>query len=1098
MLKYLSKNWDSTIRYRGLNYYQKNRVKIYSATPELLNFSVKGSREYFVGIELEPEKVTFTCDCPYFFEKGACKHIWATLLKASDDGLLKTITSEKPQVFFSRFDKESYHTLENIQKDSNFPQDYIDRTNHLQRTNNSSSNTQKCSSNEYKNKVWEQLFFATQSNVYINNQKPIDLYYTLKTPDLSSFNRPVLSLAKKEFLKDGTWSLTDIISQKDIDSARYDNPIDRKILGSLIPTSEVDRYTQYLPTTFYLSEGQTELLLPIISDNEKLYYKDLKKYTYTHIHFDPNNWVLKVTLKEDENKDFLFSACLIKYNMQINSLSDGVLFSNRYLLYDKTLAPLNRNAIRLLEAANTNKSLIIYKEDIFDFISEFYSQYEDIVLELPEPLSITNKSISPVPVLRMIEKVTYNNSHFVYGELCFDYENKIIPYGYYKKSILTSNYELIRIDASKHLSAHSFLEANGAIISLSDLNLRSTPIFKIRQNRFLPLVTTLIREGWRVEGKKAKFKIPGNFSFSVSSGIDWFDVDAVCKFDGQQIGLPKILEALKKGEQFITLDDGSMGILPEEWLKKYAPLANMGEVQDDTIRFRKSQALVVDVLLAEQPDTNRDELFNKICKELHSFTSVNPVAPTSSFIGKLRPYQQDGLGWFVFLQNLELGGCLADDMGLGKTVQVLALLDSEYCKFDKNKSDVHLPSLIIVPRSLVFNWVQEASRFTPNLRIYDFSSAQRNQTDIDFKAFDIVLITYGTLRRDIEMLHRQSFHYVILDEAQVIKNKESITAKSVRLLNSKYRLAMSGTPIENHLGELWSIFEFLNPGMLGSSSILNSSRSIFTKPDEQTCTILRQVLRPFILRRTKKQVATELPDRTEDIILCDMKPKQRALYDQLKNHYRASLMGQIQENGINKSKFLILEALLRLRQAACHPGLINEKYAKHPSVKLDTIIAQIKEVIDEGHKCLVFSQFTSMLAFVKNALDSEHIYYEYLDGKTKDRQQHVEHFQNDFSCNVFLISLKAGGVGLNLTAAEYVFILDPWWNPAVEAQAIDRTHRIGQTKPVFAYRLICKDSVEEKILQLQSSKRNLAESVITADESLLKNINLKDLEVLFR
>ena len=308
---------------------------------------------------------------------------------------------------------------------------------------------------------------------------------------------------------------------------------------------------------------------------------------------------------------------------------------------------------------------------------------------------------------------------------------------------------------------------------------------------------------------------------------------------------------------------------------------------------------------------------------------------------------------------------------------------------------------------------------------------------------------------------------------------------------------MSGTPVENHLGELWSIFEFLNPGMLGSSTLLNSSQSLLKKPNEEVCEILRKVLRPFILRRTKKQVATDLPDRTEEIILCEMESKQRELYDELRAHYRASLVGLIEKDGIGRSKIQILEALLRLRQVACHPGLIEKKYSKFPSVKLDTVIAQINEVIDGGHKCLVFSQFTSMLAIVRNALDSEKVVYEYLDGRTKDRQAHVERFQNDPLCKVFLISLKAGGVGLNLTAAEYVFILDPWWNPAVEAQAIDRTHRIGQSRPVFAYRLICKNTVEEKILELQTSKRILAESVISADESLLKNISVKDLELLF-
>jgi len=380
------------------------------------------------------------------------------------------------------------------------------------------------------------------------------------------------------------------------------------------------------------------------------------------------------------------------------------------------------------------------------------------------------------------------------------------------------------------------------------------------------------------------------------------------------------------------------------------------------------------------------------------------------------------------------------------------------------------------------------------LRVLEHTGLARDTAQIPHH--DLILTTYGTLLRDVARMAEIPFDYVVLDEAQAVKNSTTASAKAVRLLKGTHRLALSGTPVENHLGELWSIFEFLNPGMLGEARVLNMAGGLARNPGEDARRILAQALRPFILRRTKQQVARELPEKTEQTIYCELEGAQRKQYDELRKHYRDSLLARVQTDGLAKSKMHVLEALLRLRQAACHPGLIDSKRAGESGAKVDTLLDQLDELRQEGHKALVFSQFTSLLAIVRQRLDADGVKYEYLDGATRDRAKHVEAFQNDPECGLFLISLKAGGLGLNLTAAEYVFLLDPWWNPAVEAQAVDRAHRIGQTKPVFAYRLIAKDTVEEKVLELQKSKRELADAILGEDNSVIRDLKREDLELL--
>lgn len=593
-------------------------------------------------------------------------------------------------------------------------------------------------------------------------------------------------------------------------------------------------------------------------------------------------------------------------------------------------------------------------------------------------------------------------------------------------------------------------------------------------------------------GRGKLYRQPGAISLDVRSGIDWFELHGGVDFEGLRADLPALLAAARRGDAFVALGDGTFGLLPTAWLAGTGRLAALGSPEGDHLRFARAQTALLDAWLATEPAVTADDAFARARQQLASFDGIAALNPPPTFRGVLRDYQREALGWFAFLRRFGFGGCLADEMGLGKTVMVLAALDA---RRSERASSPGRPSLVVVPRSLVFNWRQEAARFAPGLRVLDATAGGRRDARDQIDQHDVVLATYGTLRKDIGHLKAVAFDYAILDEAQAIKNSRTSTAKAARLLKADHRLALSGTPIENHLGELGSLFDFLNPGLLGTTSLVTAGGSTGRTVDDETLALLARGLRPFILRRTKEQVATELPARTEQTLYCDLEPPQRALYNELRDHYRASLLGKVATAGLGRSKLQILEALLRLRQAACHPGLVDPARAAEPAAKLDILVPRLQELAGDGRKVLVFSQFTTLLGLLRTRLDEAQLAYEYLDGRTRDRQARVERFQQG-KCPLFLISLKAGGLGLNLTAAEHVFLLDPWWNPAVEAQAIDRAHRIGQTRPVFAFRLIARDTVEEKVLELQSTKRRLAEAIIRADESLIRDIKREDLELL--
>jgi SNF2 family DNA or RNA helicase len=594
-----------------------------------------------------------------------------------------------------------------------------------------------------------------------------------------------------------------------------------------------------------------------------------------------------------------------------------------------------------------------------------------------------------------------------------------------------------------------------------------------------------------VEVAGRRYRPAGSVAWNVTSGIDWFELSGTVDFGGVSAEMPALLEALARGERSIELSDGSLGILPDTLAAQFEPMVALAQKNDGRLRYGRIQVALLDALLAGQPQSHVDEAFEKIRDELSRGERPEAEDEPEGFNGTLRHYQREGLGWLGFLERMGLGGCLADDMGLGKTIQVLAMLVRRQ-QVVREGGIAHRPSLVVVPKSLVFNWMDESRKFAPTLRVLNHTGNERADESAVLNQWDLVLTTYGTLRRDV-LRHRDiEFDYVVLDEAQSIKNAGSQAAKACRLLSARHRLAVTGTPVENHIGELWSIFEFLNPGQLGSAARLKK----FLVGGRGSSEVVARAVRPYLLRRTKAQVLSDLPEKTEQTLFCEMGESQRKAYDDLREHYRQELSGRIGRMGIGRSRIAVLEALLRLRQTACHPGLIDPSRIDEPGAKLETLLEQLGEVLDEGHKVLVFSQFTSFLAILRRHLEGRSMPYEYLDGKTTDRQARVSHFQEDPDCKLFLVSLKAGGQGLNLTAADYIYILDPWWNPAVEAQAVDRAHRIGQTRRVFAYRLIARDTVEEKILALQDRKRELAESIVRADESMIASLTAEDVELL--
>jgi non-specific serine/threonine protein kinase len=583
----------------------------------------------------------------------------------------------------------------------------------------------------------------------------------------------------------------------------------------------------------------------------------------------------------------------------------------------------------------------------------------------------------------------------------------------------------------------------------------------------------------------------------ITSGIDWFDTIVDVSFGAEQVELNAIKKAMAKKQNFVALKDGSLGLLPQDWMDKYAMLVKLGTTTGKNgLRLKKFHFSALENMKSEIREEEILDHLNEKREKLMAFDfdkQANITLPENIY-ADLRPYQLAGFQWMSFLKETGWGGILADDMGLGKTLQALSIL--------QHYLNEHPDALFLVacPTTLIYNWENEIRKYTPDIKFITHHGPQRSKDPQQFNGFNLIITTYGTLRSDIKMLSALNLDYTVLDESQTIKNPLSQVAKASLQLQSKNRLALSGTPVQNNTFDLFAQMNFLNPGMLGSMEFF---RNEFANPidkmqEQEAKENLRKLINPFLLRRTKEQVAPDLPEKTEMILFCEMGAQQRKIYEAYKNSFRSKILGEIDEKGLGNVQLSVLTGLMKLRQICDSPAILKEtdKFDNH-SVKIQELVRGLTENTG-NHKALVFSQFLGMLSLIRAELDKLNIPYVYFDGATSsaEREKAIQAFQNNEECRVFLISLKAGGVGLNLTAADYVYIVDPWWNPAVEQQAIDRTHRIGQTKNIFAYRLICKDTIEEKILLLQERKLSLVKDLISEENAFLKKLTKEDIAYL--
>jgi superfamily II DNA or RNA helicase len=584
----------------------------------------------------------------------------------------------------------------------------------------------------------------------------------------------------------------------------------------------------------------------------------------------------------------------------------------------------------------------------------------------------------------------------------------------------------------------------------------------------------------------------------VSSGVDWLSVKIAYESEGVGVERDELERVLREGKKYVRLSDNSFAPIDAERVKALLDReVELIVAAGKTGKIPLSQAGRVQELLEHAANSMIAPGAKELFQKLASIDEIKAAKKPKGLKATLRPYQEQGLSWLRFIHEISSGGVLADDMGLGKTLETIALLLS----LKNDAKDEALRALIVAPTSVVTNWVREIERFAPALTTALWHGAgRRDQTD-ELENSNVIITSYALLRRDIDLLKKLRLDYAILDEAQAIKNPLSATAQAAKELAATRRLALTGTPIENRLSEIWSIFDFVSPGLLGP---LPKFEERYARPIEQgnseRAARLRSIIHPFILRRTKMEVAKDLPPKLEVDKIVDMAPDQKAIYLQVLREVRAQVMGEVEKAGMAKSHIHILAGLTKLRQAACDPRLLGlpREFSHDDSGKLDAMRELVQEVEAGGHKVLIFSQFVSMLKLICAALDEDKIRYEYLDGSTVDRPERIERFQQDPTIPVFLISLKAGGTGLNLTAADTVIHFDPWWNPAVEDQASDRAHRIGQKKVVTVYRLVAAGTIEEKILQLKQRKKDLVNSVLSEDQTGEKLLTREDLDDLFR
>lgn len=1065
------------VRKRGENYFKSKRIETAFEQEDHIHLHVRGSgySEYCVDIYKEDDNIVYDCNCPAMYSYDICKHIVAALLYVE-----KEMEVEKASVPEYRW-RDKIDAVMRITQYYGMPRitRLAPRLMFLSLQANRHGYGYALVPYRFNPALFPAELVKDEASIdnevlagyvvehpeLVEKARRIESLHSLTQGRYLNINDGLLSVIETLFNYSGYYD-SDGLSRRLNALRHFDAPLfrgrpERPFDDPL--TVPVEEATVYLD----LTEGEDALGLTVCATAGETTI-DLHQRGVEVIGAGPY-WILS---------DSTLVRCASSYNHHLTQqfVVGGKLtipkkqksfFVNQYLVPLLDYMPLRGTALtrKTVESPLEAKQLYLEEQD-GDLVASLRFKYGNVV--------VPHTAHYPTSAIQLDES---------------DSESaKLILVEVYRD---TAQEEKIYRETSS--ASYGLKYGTKQRDDLFLLRARVSPIDFLLYK--LPILTA---DGYEIFGEETLKSARVNrhtptISFNVSSGIDWFDIETLIQFGDVRVDLKEVRKSLRSKERFVKLADGTIGQIPEAWLQKYRHLFQLGEQDGESIRLSTHHVTLLDRLLAEADGVQVDELYQQRLVRLKAFEYIAEQPVPDGFVGELRPYQKAGLNWLHFLYDYGFGGCLADDMGLGKTIQVLALLQSLH------ERECNLPpTLIAVPRSLLVNWQREAEQFTPGLRITTHFGQTRPKSTDHFCDADIVLTTYGVVRRDVQLLRQVEFYYIILDESQAIKNPNAKIAKSVRLLHGRHRLVMTGTPVENSTFELWSQFAFLNPGLLGSADYFKKafSNPIERNNDAETAGLLRQMVYPFILRRTKAQVALDLPPRSDRTIYVEMEKAQRRLYNKTRDEYRAQLLGLIEEEGMNSARFKVLEGLLRLRQICNHPRLVQKRF-RGDSAKQELLFETLQTLQQEGHKALIFSQFVQMLHIVRDEMKQRGMTFTYLDGRTQNRQARVDEFQNDPSLSFFLISLKAGGVGLNLTAADYVIHIDPWWNPAVEMQASDRSHRIGQDKPVFVYKLITKDSVEEKILELQARKKTLVEQLITSEGGMLKQLTATDVQVLF-
>ncbi len=876
------------------------------------------------------------------------------------------------------------------------------------------------------------------------------------------------------------------------------------------------------------NERIQELPLPIMPGYTRALFDFRKKENETHYYL----WLIiqgkEVSLKDSGGEVLSNEPCLLKLNEQIHRLEPG--------LEGKKLKPFFGKEFLVIPPS---AEPTYYQRFVLNALKKFRVRAEGF--------QVKTAGSTPKPVLRL-EK---NFFGFWCLQLFMEYDVELFLYSSDTLNRVTmeetgQTYRFVKIsrDFSKEKHyAEKLAEAGLVNRNAEGFFLPETipgkdqpPDETFLESTLLTFVSWLAgqkenlgRNGFRIEQHCDNMEfclgVP-EVDLNLEEKTDWFDIYGSVRFGEHVVPFLRLRNYILKGKRIFPLPDGTLGVIPLPWFEKYHDVFKFSAGKGDVLTLKKHHFPV----LKQMPGNGI-----RLPEFAEPFGEAESVELPPTLQADLRPYQEKGFQWLSFLHNNNLGGCLADDMGLGKTVQALALLSSvhqpEYdhqqqanpvashetfssFSFDNGSGQLNLfshsgslpekdsgkTSLLVMPLSLIHNWVNEVRKFSPSLRIMQHTGPSRATSTKVFQGFDLVLTTYGTVRNDVKMLQEFPFYYIILDESQVIKNANSKIHQAIKKLQGKHRLVLTGTPIENSLMDLWSQLSFVNPGMLGN---LNFFRDEFALPIERgndpvKHQKLKQLIKPFILRRTKQQVATDLPPLTETTRFCEMTEAHRDFYETKKSQIRNMILEQVEKEGMDKSRFFVLSSLMKLRLAASHPALVDDAY-EQDSGKFKEVVRSIDKLMEEGHKVLIFSQFVKHLNLYKQYFEDNAQPFSWLTGKVsgKERKEIIADFQENPDKRLFLISLRAGGVGLNLTGADYVFLLDPWWNPAVENQAINRAHRIGQDKKVFVYKFITLQSIEQKIRLLQEKKSALAGKFIHSGHPL-KDIHPDELRDLMK